>query len=161
MTGATWEELYSKYEAQILEEDAHVSTDELKQRVYFRIVQKACCTSEAFDKLVGLSRETPIGGKFEDANECSTPAPDRTRFSGVDSHAPHDGVAPTNSQEDLSGASNGERPTTGSGERRMKLTRWILPPSRARRAAQRGVKGRVRERLGKSCSPDRPSRRRQ
>lgn len=53
----TWNELWDKYEAQVRNEDPLLTPDELRERVCLRILEKSCCTSEAFDNLAGLRGE--------------------------------------------------------------------------------------------------------
>lgn len=50
----TWNELWAKYEAQVREENPLLTSNELRERVCLRILEKSCCTSEAFDNLAGL-----------------------------------------------------------------------------------------------------------
>lgn len=50
----TWEELWAKYEAQVREENPSLAPAELKERVCLRILEKSCCTSQAFDNIAGL-----------------------------------------------------------------------------------------------------------
>ncbi|CAM9702846.1 unnamed protein product, partial [Sphacelaria rigidula] len=44
VTGMTWNELWAKYEAQVREENPLLTSNELRERVCLRILEKSCCT---------------------------------------------------------------------------------------------------------------------
>lgn len=53
----SWEELYKKYEAQIVKEECNIelkgndSDEDLTMRIYLRILEKSCSTNQAFDSM--------------------------------------------------------------------------------------------------------------
>jgi len=49
--GATYEELWKKYEKKILETQPHLGTEELNHRVALTIIHKSCCTNKYIDFL--------------------------------------------------------------------------------------------------------------
>ena len=72
--GLSWEQLWDKYEAQIVEEEcAHelkgqkIDEDALATRIYMRILERSCATNEAFDRMFLQPANDGSGsGKNED-----------------------------------------------------------------------------------------------
>ncbi|CAM9773646.1 unnamed protein product, partial [Phaeothamnion confervicola] len=52
-TGMTWDEIWSKYERQVRNEDPAADDDAVRDAVSRRILEKSCCTNQVFDKLAG------------------------------------------------------------------------------------------------------------
>lgn len=154
MTGITWEELCAKYEAQVLEEEPDVVVEELKQRVYFRILEKSCCTSEMFDKLVGLTHET-CGEAERPSTTGSALQPSRRESRTA---AGHDLVS-TKVREDASSTTMMKDPAASPDERRVKKrTRWISFVSRSKAVGKRRMNHHSRRTQRRSRVSDRGSR---
>jgi hypothetical protein len=109
--GLTWEDLWDKYEAQIVEEECEseikqgkkclLDRDALMQRIYLRILEKSCATNQAFDKMflnekkatipVSTSSVTDMGELASIASQLETdvreillPPEDRKKLAKID-----------------------------------------------------------------------------
>lgn len=142
MTGVTWEELCAKYEAQVLAEEPGVVPDELKQRVYFRILEKSCCTSEMFDNLVGLNRDDPDGSGGDDTKGNTAASTSSTSSLNPDGAEESDGVSISLSEDPFE-ASLAECSSSSSRNPRVrKLTLRMLLSSGGRLTKSRCLRRR-------------------
>jgi len=79
----SWEELYKKYEAQIVEEECNnelngnPSDEDLTMRIYLRILEKSCSTNQAFDSMF-LNEEDDDDSDYLDS--VATKLEDDVRF---------------------------------------------------------------------------------